>query len=261
MSEEIVYSTEYAEVMSRNYIPSVDSHKFIHDPTTIDFFPLDETMAVKFIEGLTTPMLHPATPDDRPVVGHEAGEQVSAATICMPHQVTETWRNCRELLGWASVAPIVMVVSLLPFHRCLLYGTVADFLVTFQEGHPREKAMFSMIQQAGMAGKAIQDGHTPEESQAIAKGIVEFVRAKASASPEIITSREDYEDMKLAIRADSAFQWLMEFSDQKAEGFNGSVVVKGIVAFINRMKVLDEEKKDKVVEAFMVAYKPVVFAE
>lgn len=40
-------------------------------------------MALSFIEGLTTPMMHPATPDDRPVEGHDRGVRVSAATICM----------------------------------------------------------------------------------------------------------------------------------------------------------------------------------
>lgn len=112
------------------------------------------------------------------------------------------------------------------------------------------------------AGKFIQENHTPEESQAIAKGIIDFVRAKASAAAsEPISSKETYEDMKLAIRADSAFQWLSELNDQGIEGFRGYVVVNGIMAFINAMRVLEEDEKNRVVEAFMGAYKPVMFIE
>ncbi|TLD34644.1 hypothetical protein E2P81_ATG04809 [Venturia nashicola] len=228
--------------MSHPSIPPVDSPEFITDAATEDFLPLDETMALKFIEGLTIPMMHPATPDNRPVVGHVADENDSAVSICMTQQVMKTWQDCRRLLGYDLSTAMQML------------------LVTLQESAGRKKAQDAVMQQSGMAGKSIQEKRTPEESQAMARGVIEFVRVKAATIPEAITYPEDYEDMKIAIRADSAFQWLMEFADQRMEGVQAVLVLRGIISFINAMKALDEDKRKEVVDAFMGAYKPVVFA-
>ncbi|TID21533.1 hypothetical protein E6O75_ATG04928 [Venturia nashicola] len=246
--------------MSHPSIPPVDSPEFITDAATEDFLPLDGTMALKFIEGLTIPMMHPATPDDRPVVGHVADENNSAVSICMTQQVMKTWQDCRRLLGYdlptaMQVSPAVVAI-ISPAEHWL----IEMLLVTLQESAGRKKAQDAVMQQSGMAGKSIQENRTPEESQAMARGVIEFVRVKAATIPEAITYPEDYEDMKIAIRADSAFQWLMEFADQRMEGVQAVLVLRGIISFINAMKALDEDKRKEVVDAFMGAYKPVVFA-
>lgn len=112
-----------------------------------------------------------------------------------------------------------------------------------------------MLQQCGVAGQWIKENHTPAETQAIAPCIFDFVRAHSVFTPTY------NEAMSKSIVTDPAFRWLAEINSMGQQGFFGSsVVVNGVVAFINAMRALKEEgKMDEVAEAFMGAYKPVVF--